>query len=86
MISLSCARTSRTFLMAFEWMKCSAHHCPEYPFVFHCWYTFRKVRWSDSGTWNFSRALSESSSRPLGLGKDRGIYRLIYMLYFETWV
>lgn len=50
MISLSCARTSRTLRIALLWMKCSLHHWPEYPFVFHCWYTFRKVRWSDSGT------------------------------------
>lgn len=37
-----------------------------YLFCFHWLYTWRYVRWSDSGTWNFSRTASASSSRPLG--------------------
>jgi hypothetical protein len=42
-------------------------HTPA-PDFFHSWYTFRYVRWSDSGTKNFSRAASLSASRSLGLG------------------
>lgn len=37
-----------------------------YLFCFHWLYTLRYVRWSLSGTWNFSRTPSASSSLPLG--------------------
>ena len=36
------------------WMKFSWHHAEEHFCFFHCWYTNRYVKWSDSGTANFS--------------------------------
>ncbi|KAI5293328.1 hypothetical protein KEM52_005645 [Ascosphaera acerosa] len=55
-------------------IKCRVHHPSAHPFARHCEYTCSRVRWSDSGTKNFSRAASDSSCRSLGryhtLGTD----------------
>ena len=65
-MSKICVRTSLTFFIAFAWMKCRTHQSARYPFFFHCRYTLSRVRWSDSGAKNFSRAASLSSSRSRG--------------------
>ena len=70
--STSWACTSLAFLIPFEWMKCRLHHPASNLYCFALWYTFKRVKWSDSGTKNFSRAASLSSSRSFGLKKTLG--------------
>mmetsp|Transcript_18673 Transcript_18673/g.46477 ORF Transcript_18673/g.46477 Transcript_18673/m.46477 type:complete len:205 (-) Transcript_18673:1709-2323(-) len=72
MMSSSCARTSRPFLSPLPWMKWRLHQSVRYPLFFHCWYTLNSVMWSLSGTKNFSRAASLSSSRSLGRNQMGG--------------
>mmetsp|Transcript_13649 Transcript_13649/g.58300 ORF Transcript_13649/g.58300 Transcript_13649/m.58300 type:complete len:267 (+) Transcript_13649:1323-2123(+) len=72
MMSSSCALTSRAFFNPFPCRKCLLHQSVRYPLFFHCWYTLSRVRWSLSGTKNFSRAASLSSSRSFGRNHTGG--------------
>mmetsp|Transcript_18055 Transcript_18055/g.61359 ORF Transcript_18055/g.61359 Transcript_18055/m.61359 type:complete len:205 (+) Transcript_18055:542-1156(+) len=71
-MSPSCACTSSALRMALACTKWSEHHAGDLEFWSHCWYTLSRVRWSLSGTKNFSRAASLSSSRSLGRKKTPG--------------
>mmetsp|Transcript_24293 Transcript_24293/g.76458 ORF Transcript_24293/g.76458 Transcript_24293/m.76458 type:complete len:208 (-) Transcript_24293:971-1594(-) len=80
MMSMSCARTSRALRMPLTWMKWSLHQSPRYPLFFHWLYVCRRVRWSLSGTKNFSRAASDSSARSLGRKNTLGTLSMLTMV------
>ena len=79
-MSRSYCLTSLTFLNAFICMKCFSAYSAEYSCHSHSLYAFSRVRWSDSGTKNFSQAAFASDSQSLGVKKTVGIDNIEIMV------